>query len=214
MVNLMPDPTPITVEEAEAVFGEGFLRGRPSIPTEVVVLESGPLTEEDVFAANAHAESGEVLGVTNPDLQNIRAIHHRLAQFAGMGMKDVDISRICGISPTRISILRNTPAFMDLIEHYKGVVADGFQDFVEAAGELSTAAVEELKARLEANPAGFTNTQLVEMFKGAADRSGNAPVAKSFNVNLNAGIGDKLEAARRRAAQAYIESQPHTGTDG
>jgi hypothetical protein len=47
---------------------------------------------------------------------------------------------------------------------------------------------------------------LLEIGKFAADRSGNAPVTKSLNVNVNHQFGDKLKAARERAAQAALEA--------
>jgi hypothetical protein len=47
---------------------------------------------------------------------------------------------------------------------------------------------------------------LLEITKVLADRTGHAPVTKSVQVNVNADVGTRIEAARRRLLQLGQEA--------
>src|SRR6185312_8434766 len=105
--------------------------------------------------------------------------------------------------------LKRSPAFAELMAHYSAEVQDQFAGFVERAGELSERLVDELSTRLDEKPETFSINQILEAVKTLADRSGNAPVARSLNVNTNVDLGTKL--ARALAAEVQRILPPDDG---
>lgn len=162
--------------------------------------EGGPLTP-------AILEEGQFVGGTSGQenlvsFDQIRARHHRIAQLLASGLKPVTVGRLVGFSPSFISNLQTSPAFQELLAHYSKEVADQFTDFVQSASEFSQEVLDELRTRLQENPKDFSVNQLLESMKATADRSGNAPVAKSVNLNVNTDLGTKLAEARKRSLAA------------
>lgn len=197
----------LSVEDADAIL-EAFPSihsGRPRVPREQLVLESGPLTREHVTAALDHEASGSPMDITKPGLKSIRPNHHRLAQLLAQGMEDTKAAVLCNYSPGRVLQLKAEPAFANLIDYYRGSVAEEWQDFVSAAANLSMDFVHRLHEMLEENPAQFSPSQVLESIKTLADRSGNAPVNKNQNINLNVNLGDRLASARKRANALLLE---------
>lgn len=203
-------PQPITVEDLDSLM-EGLpdlSRGRGRIAAaggeEVTLVEGwGPLTQEHVAAEREWREAGAPsIDQGVPSLKHIRASHHRLAQLLAVGTPQITAAALCNYSPIRVSILAGDPAFQELMAHYQGNVKESWADFVEASATLSVDMLQELQRRLDETPEGFTHTHLMEGIKLLADRSGHAPVSRNLNVNVNADLGDRLEAARRRLALA------------
>lgn len=175
-------------------------KGRPTLPIEELVLSHGPITAEDIQVARAHVASGQPIGVANPTLKAIRNTHHRLAQLLAAGMDETPAGRLCNYSPSRVSVLKTSPAFQELLSYYADKVEQEFVEFAHAAGELSKDFLGELQRRLDETPEAFTPTTLMEAIRTLADRSGNAPVQRSFNVNTNVDLGARLAAARARVS--------------
>lgn len=164
--------------------------------------EGGPLTQ-------AILESGQFVGGTSGQenlvsFDQIRARHHRIAQLLASGLKPVTVARLVGFSPGFVANLQTSPAFQELLAHYAAEVHDQFTDFVQSASEFSQEVLDELRDRLQDNPKQFTVNQLLESMKATADRSGNAPVAKSVNLNVNTDLGTKLAEARKRSLASML----------
>lgn len=197
----------LSIEELEAVharFPAGYLtgRGRRQVPLHEIIINSGPLTEEHVASAQALIASGDPLGVQTPTIKSIRNTHHRLAQLLAGGMDEVQAALLCNYSVNRVSILKSDPAFKELLAYYARNVAVEFQDFVSAAAALSEDVVHRLQQIMDEEPEKLSPSTLIEMGKFLADRSGNAPVTRTHNVNVNIGMGDRIRAARLRAEEA------------
>lgn len=175
----------------------GFARGRRQVAVDAFG-ESWPLTAEDVAVAKAHVESGAVIGVVNPDLKALRNTHHRLAQLLAMGMDEVKAGVLCNYTASRVSILKSDPAFSELLAYYKSEVDAEFADFVTTAKELSLDFLGLLQQQLDETPEKFTPGMALEAIRTLADRSGNAPVARSVNVSVNTNLGERMAAARQR----------------
>jgi len=167
------------------------------------VTDSGPLTRKIL-------EEGPKVPIT-PGQENILSIdqmrtrQHRIAQLLAAGLKEATVARMVGFTVGYISNLKRSPAFAELMAHYSAEVQDQFAGFVERAGELSERLVDELSTRLDEKPETFSINQILEAVKTLADRSGNAPVARSLNVNTNVDLGTKLAAARARALAAEVQ---------
>jgi len=210
------DPTTaLTEEEFDAIqarFPPAFAgKRRAEVPLSALVVKVEPLTAEHVAAAQQMVEEGRNLGVTTPDLKAIRHTHHRLAQLLAGGMDEMVAAKLCNYSISRVSILKGDPAFQELLAHYSNVVDDAFSDFATAAGELSVDVVHRLQQMLDEEPEKISPGTLIEMGKFLADRSGNAPVQRILNTNVNVNLGDRLRAARERVRAAALPAIPDGG---
>lgn len=189
-------------------FPEGFgVRGRRALNPSALVTESGPLTEAHLAIAEEHEASGSNLGSGDSvyDLKAVRNTHHRLAQFLAAGMDETRAAKLCNYTPSRVSVLKASPAFRDLLDYYASTVEDEWADFITAAADLSVDLLGRLQQILDETPEKLTAREVMEAIKLTRDYSGNAPVAKSLNVNVNAGLGDRLRAARERAQARLAE---------
>lgn len=141
-------------------------------------------------------------GVQPVQIKALRERHHALARCLAAGMGNTEASAITGYSPSRISILKGDPGFAALVEDYKSMQTAVSADFVTRAQTLSLTVVERLQEVVEDEETSISPATLLEIGKFAADRTGNAPVQKNVNLNVNADLGSKLDAARRRLAAA------------
>lgn len=153
----------------------------------------------DLTQADLHLLSTE-RGVRPNIIKELKDRHHALARAIASGMKDHEASAITGYSISRISILKADPSFAELLRFYRAEGTEVFADFVDRATLVSITAVNEIADRLEEAPEEFTVGQLLEVTKVTADRSGNAPVTRSLNTNMNVDLGKGLASARRRLA--------------
>lgn len=119
-----------------------------------------------------------------PQILKIRNTHHTLARLMAQGIDGVEISAITGISASRQSILKNDPAFKELLHYYASQVEAKFLDVHERLAALGTDAVETLHDRLEESPDNFTNKQLMELVELTLDRS-VAPKKSTAGNNAN-----------------------------
>ena len=75
-----------------------------------------------------------------------------------------------------ISILKNDPAFQELVSFYADEMNELYVDVHQRMATLGTSILEELTERFEADPDKFTKRELLDMFTAMADRS--IPTAK------------------------------------
>lgn len=123
------------------------------------------LTAEDLLVLEAPQ------GTTTPAIKRLRTQHHHLARLLAEGRKEIECSAITGYSQSRISILKNDPAFKDLIEHYRVEAAAAYVNVHERLAALGITCLEELQARIDENPEGFSNKELRELAAMLMDRS-------------------------------------------
>ena len=48
------------------------------------------------------------------ELKSLTDKHHRIARACAAGLSNVDVAAICGITATRVSMLKQDPAFTEL----------------------------------------------------------------------------------------------------
>lgn len=146
-------------------------------------------------------------------IQTLRDTHHRIARAVAAGLRNAEVAEMTGYSITRISILRQDPAFIELVAHYRGLItaeyvreADpviGFlkDNALKAAAMLS----DKLDHAMEQNE--FLPTRdLLGIAELGFDRTGYGKVNK--NVNINVDFAAQLEAARKRSAAVRSGSTP------
>lgn len=202
---------------------EQSARGAGKPPIALEIYETRPLTAEDIQKVNSAA-----VGVSDTKaLKKLRDRHHLAAELMAKGYKDVEIAGITGYSQSRLSILKNDPAFAELVETKRAVVRVTFTDTVEKMKAFTDDAIETLQERLEDTPDTFTNTQLIEAVKTIGDRAGFAPVQKSIAVQIpldNSKLGaikakvkerqiGQVKQITQEAVDATYEIVPHCGGD-
>ena len=139
-------------------------------------------------------------------LKRISDRHHALARLIAGGTSEAEASLITGYVSSRISILKQSPAFQELVEFYREKTEEKFLTFYDHLAGVATDAVLELRERLEDTPEDFSNKELLTIVNDMADRTGH-PRQKDVNTTVNVNLGDRLAAARRRA-QARLHSIP------
>ena len=140
-------------------------------------------------------------------LSRLSHSHHQLAQLLARGVPGVEASLITGYSQSRISVLRTDPAFQELLEHYGAQRELANIDVLDRMRALGIDSLEELQARLESNPDGFSARELMELtelllVKGRAapgSRQGGGP---SGGAGTGAGVvlNVKFVTAEQRIA--------------
>lgn len=132
----------------------------------------------------------------------MRETHHQLAKLVAEGRRNEDISRIMGYSPSYISSIKSDPTFAELVNHYKTIDDANFRETQQTLHERLQAtamvAAEEMLERVTTQPQAFTNNELLDTIKTAADRTGYGPQSRTTNVNVNVDMAAKLERARQR----------------
>jgi hypothetical protein len=113
---------------------------------------------------------------TGPKIKALRYNHHVLAKAVAAGKSGIECANLTGMSQTYISILKNDPAFQELVSFYADEMNELYVDVHQRMATLGTSILEELTERFEADPDKFTKRELLDMFTAMADRS--IPTAK------------------------------------
>ena len=115
---------------------------------------------------------------TSPVIK-LRQQHHMVARLVAEGVKGVEISAITGYSQSRISILKNDPAFKELVAYYTDNSKEIYLDMHSRLATLGEASIEEIRERLEDDPESFSNRELMMVAELTLDRSVAPPKAVS-----------------------------------
>lgn len=145
-------------------------------------------------------------GIAPKELKRLGDAHHALARALASGMKPAEASILTGYTVSRISVLRTSPQFQDLVEFYSAHQTDVYADVQARMQNLSLDALETLRTRLEEEPEEFGSAMLLEIVKTLADRTGFGPSSKTTNLNVNLDLAGRLERARARIKE--IEAAP------
>lgn len=111
-----------------------------------------------------------------PTLQKITAAHHRQAQLIARGtLADIEVARLCGVTPQRIYQLKRDPSFQNLVAYYQSQissaaieVSDRIHEKLLMAGE---AALDEINVRLDEEIKEIPVGELRKIFEMAGDRT-------------------------------------------
>jgi hypothetical protein len=106
-----------------------------------------------------------------PQVKVLRQGHHLIAKAIASGKSLAEVSAISGYSQSAISVLRNDPAFIELVALYADDLKKVYLDVHERMAAFSISTLEELQERFENNPETFTKRELLDMFTALADRA-------------------------------------------
>lgn len=140
-------------------------------------------------------------GSKAPALKRLSDRHHALARAISSGMPQGEAALMCGYALSRVSILCDDPAFQELLAFYRDDKDKAFRTVNDKLAGLASDVLDEIQTRVEDEPEKITTAQLLQIAAFAADRSGNGPQSSTTNLNVNVGLADRLEAARRRVRE-------------
>src|SRR5665647_1285631 len=143
-------------------------------------------------------------GIQPTHVQRLTSRHHALARCIATGMSATEAALCTGYTPSRISVMKDDPAFAELIAFYQSDKAGLVHDLADKMAAIAKDTADELHNRLEDQPESFSNNELHEQLKIVADRTGHGPASRNTNVNINLNLGDRLKVARERAASASL----------
>jgi len=169
----------------------GSVRGRKPALCKMKLL--GTLSAEDLRELEQPADADVV------EIKRLRDRHHSIARLLALGYPAVQISAITTTSQSRISVLQQSPAFQELLAHYRSEGAKEFRDLRERFSQLGLEVTEELLARMEEEPESIPVGELREILKLVADRSGHGPTSK--NITLSGTIDASTMERIRNATQ-------------
>lgn len=160
------------------------------------------LTEGDLTLLASERE----VSVVPPLVQRLRDRHQALARCLAQGMTESEAAIVTGYDVNRISILKRDPSFKALIDTF-AKIEDGLQaDFMERTAVLTLTAINNMQEALEDDEKPLPISMQLEIAKFGADRTGHAPVQKTFNLNANVDLGSRMSEARKRLA-AVVEGR-------
>lgn len=108
----------------------------------------------------------------------MRDRHHWIARLVAQGNDKVEISALTGMSLSRLDILADDPAFLELVSHYRAESKEYYIDTLKRISHLAGHAVEELQERLENSPEEFSIKDLMKLSTDLLDRTGFGPQQK------------------------------------
>ena len=138
--------------------------GRRALPIEFEVDRE--LTDVD-FQLLAVTDRGMV----SPSLKKITDRHHALARLLAAGMSEGDAALTLGYDNSRVSIIKQSPAFVELLAVYREEVNREFATILDHMAGLSKDALLELRERIEDDPGKFSNRELLSITTDMVDRS-------------------------------------------
>lgn len=178
------------------------LIGRKAQP--VMAEPVRPLTEADIALLATER------GIQPTALSRLTDRHHALARCLAEGMSHVEAAAITGYTPSRISILNDSPLFSELVAHYRANKDAVLADLHERMLSAGLTAITELAERLESEPEKIGTPTLIEAIKTLADRTGHGPQTKTTNLNVNVSLAARVAEGRKRAA---MSTRPAAATD-
>lgn len=124
------------------------------------------------------------------NLKQVRHSHHQLARLLATGVPHEEASLITGYSPTYISVIKDDPTFVGLIDYYDTQREQIFVDVIERMRTLGLSTLDELQHRLDEEPDEWSRRELMEMaelmlVKPAAARTPLQVTAAAAPVAVN-----------------------------
>lgn len=166
-----------------------------------MIISVRPATPADVAAATATPSN---------KLSRVREVHHSMAKMFVAGLNNNEVAERLGYSISRVSIIRNSPAFQELIARYREVdntawVAqrDDYWEDIRAAGRRSIRKIiERLDADDDNEVTEIPLRDLLKIHDSTADRVGYH--RKSTKENINIDFAARLEAAISRSRKVLL----------
>lgn len=155
-----------------------------------------------------------------PAAARFRDSHHRLARLFASGLTMDQVHERCGYSKSRLSVLRNDPAFEELVAEYRKNVNASWAAGADEYYGLAVSNMLEAELQLEEHLAKAREADeplpvkyLISISRDAADRFGYGKKS-SKDINLNVDFADRLQKAIQRSGKVIENSVGPQGPVG
>lgn len=138
--------------------------GRAPVPVECDFLRE--LNEADIASLSAGSGVGAILTV-----KRLTDRHHSLARLLAAGTPEGEAAMLLGYTGARVSVLKASPAFQELLALYRGEATREFVTVLENMAGISKDALAILRDRLEENEDRFSNNELMKIATDFTDRT-------------------------------------------
>lgn len=138
--------------------------GRRPMPIEYEIVR--PMNEADIALLSQPAAIQ-----ANTELKRITDRHHALAKLLASGTPESEAALIVGYEPARVSTLKNSPAFQELLAFYQKEAKEKFDSVLDHMAGLSRDALLELRTRIEDQPERFSVLDLTRLITELHDRT-------------------------------------------
>lgn len=142
------------------------LAGPGRLPAKLEVEYVRDLGEAD-FAIMAEIP----VGSRPPAVKRLTDRHHALARLLAAGTPEGEAALILNYDISRVSILKNSPAFQELLALYRGEVKREFATVLDHMAGISRDALVILRDRMEDNEDRFSNNELMKIATDFTDRT-------------------------------------------
>lgn len=165
--------------------------------------EARPVTAEDLVMLRDRPKAGA------PPRKKLRYRHHALARALASGMREGAAAVVTGFAPVTVSILKQDPAFKELMTFYATEEGRGFDAVRAQLLGVGQKFVEEIERRVSEAPDELTMRDLRETGTLLLDRAGFGPAQSSTHeVHIHAGLADALKASRVHAPFPKLITDP------
>jgi hypothetical protein len=169
------------------------------------------LTEKDLEVRSEAKPPGTI--------NTILGFHHAQARLLAQGLTPTAVAAALGTSPRRLGVLREDPAFQELVSYYQEQENVIYLENREKAALLGRLAMDLLQERLETNGKSVPTRELKEIAMEMGDRSdfprvqstgGQAPTTITFNFGTPLRPGQTIDGALvvEKDQELLPESQP------
>lgn len=134
-----------------------------------------------------------------PRIQKLGATHRTMVRLFALGHTNAEVAQILGYSVSRVSLIRNSPAFQEQLDRFLDKADVAVQQSVDATNQLmAQGRVMVLTQMIEDVEAGeLTPAMKLRYFDSFADRTNYHRKSTKENININ--FAAELEAAFERS---------------
>lgn len=188
---------------------------RADWPTEPLTWgEPEPLTRADLQVLS---ENSKGFDEPRKPLERLKERHHALARLLASGdMTDGEAGILTGYNQPTISILKQDPTFIELLDFYRNEVNLEFRSFQAKLARLGGDSIDELQRRVEESPEELGAAFLLDIVTKVADRTGNGPTSSTTSkteVNVTLDLSARMKLAREKANAAMIDITPKAAAE-
>ena len=143
-----------------------------------------------------------------PRLAKLNAAHRAMVRLFALGYNTTEVASHLGYSVTRVSLIRNSPAFQEQLDRFLDSADAKVQKSVDATNELMAhGRVMVLTQMIEDVEAGeLTPAMKLRYFDSFADRTNYHRKSTKENININ--FAAQIEAAFERSKKVvYIDHE-------
>jgi hypothetical protein len=138
------------------------------------------------------------------DVATLRARHHSVARLLATGMPEGTIADLTGFDNAYISVLKNNPSMVELVNHYRSPNNAVVEVIAERLRTVGHAALERLMQEVP----DMDHHALIATAKLGVDRSGNGPMSKVAHEHTHILDPEKIaklaESARVTNAERIV----------